>query len=677
MRHPCKDVSDDMAGFPTLFSPFLIGPCLLKNRVVALPVFTGYAHPDGKVSTLMIEHYTRLADSGAAMVVVANAAVTSDGVISAHNLRVDNDEFITGLTKLAGAIKRRGATACLQLNHAGRFAKTDQPMLPSPIDGSNLAFNVSSLKNFMNFFPLEKRFNLTGYFLKQLAAWRRAMTAEDRERIVLSFGDAAVRACEAGFDMIELHGANGYLLCQFLSSFTNKGPSGTGADFKSRAAFPLAVLREVKRRVPTHYPVGFRLLLRELVPEGIDLPEALRWGKVLEEEGIAYLSATAGTYNSMFASDAIKEMSRPGYLKTDMRKLTRAVHVPTIISGRITKPSLAEKLLKKHVADLVGLGRPIRVDLDWIKKASADNEKEIQKCINCNWCLKGVVLGFGFNCKRWSTLAQERTDLERRLLIRMYKGLWVLADSQDISLLKTSLPALLPVRRSTPLAIEPTVLFLQRNELGDFPQKVRDDFLDWVRNILRSFGHEDGKLSYLFKVVDDDFDKVVHEEIERGQHGVVLLAHNRMQAWRERVLYNERGKVVALIGSNDRQNEVLVPVDLSSTTLLVLRFICQTFVGKQGCHLSFVHFFNGQAGEAERRWEALKKIVGWDEDFRLDLIPSKKDVIVQLLNKIKEDQCGTIVMGKRGLTGMKRRLLGSVSAGVIRGLTDETIFLID
>lgn len=666
-----------MDRFPALFSPFQVGPCRLENRLVALPVFTGYAHLDGEVSALMIEHYTRLADSGVAMVVVANAAVTSDGVISAHNLRVDRDEFIPGLMRLAGAIKRRGALGCLQLNHAGRFAKTDKPLLPSATDGSNLAFNVNSLKNFMNFFPLEKRFNLTRYFIKQLAAWRRAMSEEDRERIIAGFGEAAVRACEAGFDMIELHGANGYLLCQFLSSFTNKGQSGFGVDFRSRTAFPLAVVREVKRRVPNHYPVGFRLLLREWVPEGIDLPEALNWAKLLEKEGIAYLSATVGTYNSMFASTAMKQMTRPGYLRADMIKLNKSVSVPTIVSGRVIKPSLAEKLIKEKVADLVGLGRPIRVDMDWVKKAAANREREIKKCINCNLCLKGVVLGLGFNCQRWSKLSQERTDLERKLLVRMYKGLWVLADKQDIPLLKASLPALLPEKRSTPIAIEPTVLFLQSDENGDFPQPVRDDFLDWSRNLLGRFGYEDGCLNASVKVVRETFDKEVHEEIERGHHGVILLGHNRAQAWRERVLYKERGKVVAFIGSSTRQNEVLVPVDLSSTTLLVLRFICQTFVGKPGCNLYFVHILTGRAGTAEQRWEALKKIVGWDEDFRLQLIPSKKDVTAQLVSKIKEDKIGTIVMGKRGLTGMKRWLLGSVSAGVLRGLTDESIFLID
>ena len=93
---------------PTIFSPFRLGSQQLKNRLVALPVFTGYAYPDGRVSPQLIEHYTKLAESGVAMVVVANVAISSDGVTSTYNLRVDKDEYIPGLARLAGAIKRHG-----------------------------------------------------------------------------------------------------------------------------------------------------------------------------------------------------------------------------------------------------------------------------------------------------------------------------------------------------------------------------------------------------------------------------------------------------------------------------------------------------------------------------------------------------------------------------------------
>ena len=222
----------------------------------------------------------------------------------------------------------------------------------------------------MNFFPLEKRFGLTRYFLNQVNTWRRGMTAEDQERIIVSFGEAAFRAYQAGFDMIELHGANGYLLCQFLSSFTNKIQSGFGDDFQGRTTFPLSVIREIKQRIPENFSLGFRLIIREWVPGGIDLSEALAFAKLLEKEGVAYLSASVGSYISLFSTMAKKQMARPAYLRQDMADLTREVGIPTIMSGRVIKPSLANKLLRDGAADLIGLGRPLRADFQWVKKAA-------------------------------------------------------------------------------------------------------------------------------------------------------------------------------------------------------------------------------------------------------------------------------------------------------------------
>ena len=167
-----------------LFKPFQLGRHQLKNRIVALPVFVGYALPNGQVSAFLINHYSQLASSGAGLVVVANAAVSLDGMTSKHNLRIDDDEYIGGLTHLREAIHKQGALACLQLNHAGRFAKNDQPMLPSPIVGKDLSFNISSLKDFMEFFPLEQRFNLTQQLLSLVSKWGKPMSPEDIRRVI-------------------------------------------------------------------------------------------------------------------------------------------------------------------------------------------------------------------------------------------------------------------------------------------------------------------------------------------------------------------------------------------------------------------------------------------------------------------------------------------------------------
>ena len=669
---PVNPKSKDLA----FLSPFRLGSCYLKNRIVALPVYTGYAHPGGQVSSLLIDHYQRLAESGIAMVVVANSAVAIDGVVSDNNLRIDDDAFIPGLRRLARAIKKRGSLACLQLNHAGRFAKTHQPLLPSSVDKTNIAFNVASMKDFMNAFPLEKRFGLTRYVLKQLNTWRRAMTAEDIERIITNFGDAAARAVESEFDMIELHGAGGYLVNQFLSPYTNKIQSAFGGDRAGRTAFPLAIIREIKTRTPLDFPLGFRLMVREWVPEGIDLPEALAFAKLLEREGVAYLSASVASYNSIFSKFAISQMARPGYLRKDMAAITGATTIPTIISGRVINPALAHKIIREGSADLVGLGRPLRVDPEWVVKAQVKGKK-VTSCINCNWCLKRVVLGQGFGCRRWPKMVLEKTDLELKLLSRVYRGLFVVTDRGDLEIFRKTLPLLLPDSQKIPAAISPTIFFLKFSEYDRPFDSAQDDFLGWARRTLDRLGFKDGILHKHVQIAEETYEKEVHKAIGQGNHGLIFLCRNPTQAWRERLLYVEQGKVVALIGSSDHIREMLVPVDLSLTTLLVLKFLRQTYLGKTGYRLRFIHVSSGPPGRAKHRWEEIKKIVGIHENIPLDIIHAKSRVSEDILDQIRAENYGTIIMGKRGLSGIKRFLLGSVSRGVLRGLTDQSFFLID
>lgn len=444
----------------------------------------------------------------------------------------------------------------------------------------------------MNFFPLESRFKLTRDFLRQAKHWRRAMTAADLERIIVKYGEAAVRAYCAGFDMIELHGANGYLNCEFLSPFSNKIQYGFGGSFQERTTFPLNVIKEIKRKVMSNFPIGFRLMIRE-------------W-----------------------------------------------------------------------VADLIGLGRPLRVDLKWVQKAKTQNQKIIS-CMNCNWCLKRVILEQGFSCRRWPKLIQQRTDLNHQLLTRNYKGLWVIADHNDLNLFKASLPALLPDSRHYPITITPTILFLQPENMSEISKKDREKFLRWCRTALNRLGFSDGLMKHEIRIVKETYDKEIHTEIKRGNYGVVLVGSNLHQSWRERLLYRERRKVVALLGSDSHQRKILVPVDLSMKTLLLLMFLRQSYIGKTGISLKFLHVLAGQKEPPQKLWQELIKITDMDRDLQLNHITANGSVSDTILEYAKAENCGTIIMGKRGLSGIKRWLLGSVSSGVLRGLTGQSLFLID
>jgi 2,4-dienoyl-CoA reductase (NADPH2) len=172
-------------------------------------------------------------------------------------------------------------------------------------------------------------------------------------------------------------------------------------------------------------------------------------------------------------------------------------------------------------------------------------------------------------------------------------------------------------------------------------------------------------------------DKEVQTEIKRGNFGVVLIGRNRHHPWRERLLYKERRKVIALIGASEHQNHILVPVDLSKNTLLVLMFLHHSYMGRPEYKLNFLHVLTGSKKWAERRWIELKTIIDLNGDMELRIIPKNGEISNTILECVRAKHYGAIVMGKRGYSGIKRRLLGSVSTGVLRRLTDQSLFLVD
>lgn len=669
-------MNQEKTDYPLLFSPFKMGCHTMKNRVVALPVHTGFALPDGHASHWMKKHYSELAESGAAMVVVANAAVSKDGVVSKYNLRADKDRFVPGLAALANAIKERGAIACLQLNHAGRFAKTVHPLLPSALSSENLPFNVESLKGFMEFFPFEKRFKLTKDFLVQLGSWRRAMEPEERDRVIDDFASAAFRAYTAGFDVIELHGANGYLLCQFLSPFTNKLTSEFGGDLEGRAAFPLAVVQAVKQKLPDEFPLGFRLLLREWVPGGLDFPEALAFAKLLEKNGVAYLSAASGTFNSIFSDAASKKMGKVTYLRRDSRELSSRVDVPVIISGRITMPSMAENMIRSNAADLVGLGRPLRCDPDWINKAKGVVKGKIQACINCNWCLKQVILEKGLNCRLWPGQVREKVKFEHKLLTRTEKTLWVVSDTRDIKTFKHCKSLIIPDKQNREELFIPDIVFLNRQTKDPAFESYQKEFPVWAKDCFMESGFSKGPGSRTVDVAGA-FEDVIDQEVNEGGYGWIFLGADKKEPWRAKMLYRIRGRVVGLLNSNERQHSIIALLDLSDASMLVMRFLKKRYMKEKGFSISFVHIQSGRADTALQRWELLKSITGFDPDVPLEVIEPETDVVSAINETIQSGRYGTVVMGKRGLSGLKLWLLGSVSSGVLDHLTDQSLFLVD
>jgi 2,4-dienoyl-CoA reductase-like NADH-dependent reductase (Old Yellow Enzyme family)/nucleotide-binding universal stress UspA family protein len=658
-------------GDSPLGRPLNIGRLGLANRLVALPVFSGYAYPDGQVSPLLLDRYRRLGESGAGLVVVANVGVSADGLTSRHNLRGDGDEYLPGLAKLARTIKSGGAAAGLQLNHAGRFAKTDRALLPSSMDGSHLGFDLGSLKAFMEFFPLEHRFGLTQDFLARVTGWTRPMTDEECARVIADFGRAAERAVAAGFDLIELHGASGYLLTQFLSAYTNRRNDEYGGDFDRRAEFVGRVVAEIRRRVGPDIPIGFRLLLREWVPEGIDLPEALDLAQKLEAWGVSYLSATAATHNSLFSPKIQKLTARPGYLAADTAALKARVRLPVIVSGRIISQKQAAKILNDGAADLIGLGRTLVADIEWVQKTVAGGKP--RACINCWRCLKRVTLDKALTCVRWPDWLRQRIEVDQALLRRdLNRMLVVLAGETDVRWWRDRLGFLIPPRPG----ISVDLLFVKPTGQGDLTgPEIR--FVELSRRMWSARAQGGGRLEVIVSETDDEPEGVVLDEAGRGGHGVIWLSARREDEWRTRLVYRQQERVVGLLGPGERPEHVLVAVDFSDASLLALRYLGHSWMIAPGVKVTFVHVLDGPSAEAQDRWVKVRKVLGWDEDFKLSLVTRQDGLAETLLDIIQRAEFGTVIMGKRGLSGIKRFLLGSVSAGVLKGLTDQTLILVD
>ncbi len=657
---------------PLLLAPFRLGPLDLKNRLAAVPVFTGYALPDGTAGPMLAEHYWQLARSGPGLVVVGNAAVSPEGATSPHSLRLDHDRFIPGLARVAEAIRHSGARACLQLNHAGRLALADAPLQPSPLDAEHAAFDVASLKAFMESFPFEQRFGLTARVMGQVARWDRGMDRADLARVREAFAAAAARAAAAGFDAVELHGASGYLLTQFLSGFSNARGDEYGGSAKNRRRFPLEVLDAVRAALPPGFPIGWRLLLREWTPDGVDLAEALDLARALEARGAAYLSATAGTHNSLYLHEVRKHTSRPGYLRQDAAQLKAAVGIPVIMAGKVLTPDLAEDILQAGQADLVGVGRPLIADPGWLAKFRTGDK--VVACKDCYHCLKGLVMGRPLDCVRWPRARRVAVDLEHRLRVRRSQGVLLAAGSaEDLAVLRESLPQVLPERPD----LRATLLFLDPAQGQGAPDALRQWFLDWARALWAERAPQRWTLEADRVRLGERPEETLRDRMESGGFGSLLLPQAGDEPWRSRLPYLLRRRNLGLLGTHPRRLRLTVAFDLSPASLLVLKFVDLTFLGKPRAEVRVVHVLEGARSEAMERWAEAQEVLGWNHEPGLELLTPRPDAAGALLATLRDSDSGTLVMGKRGLSGLKRWLLGSVSRQVLAELGDRTLYLID
>ncbi len=356
--------------FPLLFSESDLAGLKLKNRITMAPMYLGYAGEGGRVSPLLLEHYRLMAQSGVALVVVENVCIDYQrGRGADRMLRADADDCMEDLARLAATIKGGGALAGLQLNHAGRFASVDDPVAPSAVE--------------------------------TFGRRPRPLSRAEIDEIIEQFAAAAWRVKRAGFDLVELHGGTGYLLSQFVSPRTNKREDDYGGSVDNRMKFPLAVMAAVKA-VVGDFPVGYRFLAEEWLPDGLGLAESRVFARALAAAGAAYLSVMGGTHESFFLPEVVERSKQPGFMVELAAAIKNEVEVAVITAGRINIGGLAESILAESKADLIGLARVLWADPEWPEKVRQGREEEIIPCKpGCDACMQQVMQGKAALCVGW------------------------------------------------------------------------------------------------------------------------------------------------------------------------------------------------------------------------------------------------------------------------------------
>lgn len=354
-----------------LFSEIVVGGRSLKNRLTMAPLYLGYADKGGTVSHVLLEHYRLMAQSGVAMVVVENCTVDfSRGSGSVRTLRADTEDNLEGLQRLARSIQQAGALACLQINHAGRFAAAAVPLAPSAVE--------------------------------TFGRVPEALDHDGIERIIDQYTRAAQLARDAGFDMVELHGGTGYLLAQFLSPRTNRRTDAYGGALENRQRFALEVVAAVRQAVDD-VPVGYRFLADEWMPDGLQLDESRQFARTLADAGIAYLSVMGGTYESFVLPHIVAKSKHRGYMLDLAAAIKSHVNVPVIAAGRLSSGAMADRAVESGQTDLIGLARVLWADPQWPGKVQSGREADIVHCNpDCgDACMQMVLKGRPAVCVQW------------------------------------------------------------------------------------------------------------------------------------------------------------------------------------------------------------------------------------------------------------------------------------
>jgi NADPH2 dehydrogenase len=331
------------ASMPRLFDPITINGLTLKNRIVMPPMANHMANDAGEVVEKHIHHYAARARAKVGLIIVEHAYVHLSGRAGDTQLGIHDDARIPGLCRLADAIRAGGSASGIQINHAGskttRAVIGQQPKAPSDVTDLNSGETP------------------------------RALTADEIRALVDAYADGARRAAEAGFNVIELHGAHGYLLGQFLSPLTNRRTDRYGGDLNGRLTFAREVIDAVRNAVGESFPLFYRLGADDFTPGGLTPEDGQQASVYLTEAGIDCIDVSGGLIGT--GRDRFTDQ---GFFVPLAEGIKRAANIPVIGVGNIRDADYADFVVREGRIDLVAIGRALLKNPDWAEQAAQQLE---------------------------------------------------------------------------------------------------------------------------------------------------------------------------------------------------------------------------------------------------------------------------------------------------------------
>lgn len=324
---------------------------------------TSLPGPDGEMNDHVIAYYEERAKGGTGLIITEYTSIDYKlGRANFNQLRIDEDRFVPGFYRLANAVHKYDAKIFVQLQHPGRETTSytlngNQIVAPSPVTCAAIGEQP------------------------------RELTNEEVKGIVNQFVMGAVRCKMAGIDGVELHGAHGYLINQFMSPGTNLREDEYGGSFENRMRFAKEIVEGIKAKCGQDFPVTIRISVDEFEEGGLTVELSKEVARYLEQVGYDAIHASCGNYNSM---DKMVEsmMFEQGWRVPLAEAVKEVVSIPVFAVGVIREPEFAEKIIAEGKADFIAMGRTHLADPEWAKKAYEGREKEIRKCICCLNCTR-------------------------------------------------------------------------------------------------------------------------------------------------------------------------------------------------------------------------------------------------------------------------------------------------